>query len=71
MKNTYMGTLEEIILEHSSVYKTFDVFAEGKETEESEYNIVWIGYVHNIFDDYQFNYVTNINEANKEIWIKI
>lgn len=71
MKNTYMGTLEDIILEHPAMYKTFDVFAEGEETEESEYNIVWVGYVYNIFDDYQFNYVTNINESNREIWIKL
>lgn len=66
MKNTYMGTLEDIILENAPEYKYFDVFI-----QDIEGDVVWIGYVYNIYDEYQFNYVRYINEANREIWIVI
>ena len=66
MKSTYMGTLEDVILENAPEYKYFDVFI-----QDIEDDIVWIGYVYNIYDEYQFNYVRYINEANREIWIVV
>lgn len=64
MKNSFIGTLEDVILENSPNYKNFDVFI-----RDVDGDIVWIGYVYNIYDEFQFNEVIHINEDNNEIWI--
>lgn len=64
MKNSFIGTLEDVILENSPNYKNFDVFI-----QDVDGDIVWIGYVYNIYDEFQFNEVIHINEDNNEIWI--